>query len=90
MGQCHTDFPLSQKDNRAHMGAPCPATPAPAPAPAGFKPFEKFKKCRVCKSYVHMKGAHYCTQCAYKASTIKGTTAHTNPTWCRSLIPLQL
>ena len=33
--------------------------------PLGKK--ETFRKCRVCKSYVHQKHAHYCNQCAYKA-----------------------
>ncbi|XP_071746615.1 cysteine-rich PDZ-binding protein [Lepeophtheirus salmonis] len=25
-----------------------------------------FKKCRICKSKIHVKGAHYCQECAYK------------------------
>eukprot|EP00051_Salpingoeca_urceolata_P020267 m.302665 g.302665 ORF g.302665 m.302665 type:complete len:100 (+) comp19581_c0_seq1:1599-1898(+) len=31
-----------------------------------FKPYMKFRKCKVCKSDVHQSHAHYCQGCAYK------------------------
>eukprot|EP00040_Diaphanoeca_grandis_P005283 m.32186 g.32186 ORF g.32186 m.32186 type:complete len:107 (-) comp16597_c0_seq1:79-399(-) len=31
-----------------------------------FKPFQKFRKCKICKCTINQANAHYCQGCAYK------------------------